>query len=199
MAEHYIVPQHHQINKEARRCLYGHRSFVVWFTGLSGSGKSTLANMLELKLHHQGSHTYILDGDNVRAGLNRNLGFSDEDRQENIRRIGEVAKLMVDAGLIVLTAFISPFRADRDTVRAMLGADEFVEVFVNCPLEICEQRDVKGLYQKARAGIIKNFTGIDSPFEAPENPEVVVHTHQESPEEALQKIQNTINGFIQLR
>lgn len=184
----YIIPQHHQIQKKDRNSLFGHQSLVIWFTGLSGSGKSTLANLLEQKLYADGIHTYILDGDNVRAGLNKDLGFSEEDRQENIRRIGEVAKLMADAGTVVLTAFISPFRSDRQMVKELLEADEFVEVFVDCPLEICEQRDVKGLYAKARAGMIKNFTGIDSPFEAPENPHIHIQTHLQSQEDALEKL-----------
>ena len=148
----------------------------IWLTGLSGSGKSTLANALEVALTEQGKHTYLLDGDNVRHGLNKNLGMSDEDRTENIRRVSEVAKLMVDAGLVVITAFISPFRADRDAVRALFEDGEFVEVFADAPLEECEKRDPKGLYQKARQGIIKEFTGIDSPYEAPEGAELVLDT-----------------------
>ena len=148
----------------------------IWLTGLSGSGKSTLANALEVALTEQGKHTYLLDGDNVRHGLNKNLGMSDEDRTENIRRVSEVAKLMVDAGLVVVTAFISPFRADRDAARALFEDGEFVEVFVDAPLEKCEERDPKGLYKKARAGQIKEFTGIDSPYEAPDRAEVVINT-----------------------
>ncbi|NLU35366.1 MAG: adenylyl-sulfate kinase [Wolinella succinogenes] len=145
---------------------------VVWFTGLSGSGKSTLANELESRLYAMGYHTYLLDGDNVRHGLNSDLGFGEADRIENIRRIGEVSKLFVDAGLIVLSAFISPFRNDRGRVRSLMGADEFVEVFVDTPLSVCEARDPKGLYKKARRGEIKSFTGIDSPYEEPLNPEI---------------------------
>ncbi|ASK33619.1 adenylyl-sulfate kinase [Alcanivorax sp. N3-2A] len=148
----------------------------IWLTGLSGSGKSTLANALEVALAGQGKHTYLLDGDNVRHGLNKNLGMSDEDRTENIRRVSEVAKLMVDAGLVVVTAFISPFRADRDAARALFKEGEFVEVFVDAPLAECEKRDPKGLYKKARAGEIKEFTGIDSPYEAPANAEIVINT-----------------------
>jgi adenylyl-sulfate kinase len=148
----------------------------IWLTGLSGSGKSTLANALEVALSEQGKHTYLLDGDNVRHGLNKNLGMSDEDRTENIRRVSEVAKLMVDAGLVVVTAFISPFRADRDAARALFEEGEFVEVFVDAPLAECEKRDPKGLYKKARAGEIKEFTGIDSPYEAPAAAEVVINT-----------------------
>jgi adenylyl-sulfate kinase len=158
---------------------------VLWFTGLSGSGKSTLANALERKLFELGHHSYLLDGDNIRHGLNKDLGFSDADRVENIRRIGEVAKLFVDAGLIVMTAFISPFRSDREMARKLVAEGEFIEVFVDTPLEVCEQRDPKGLYKKARAGEVKNFTGISSPYEAPENPEFTLHTANESVEESV--------------
>ncbi|HEH9419685.1 TPA: adenylyl-sulfate kinase [Aeromonas sobria] len=167
-----IVWHDHAVNKASRAELKRQKPLVIWFTGLSGAGKSTLAGALEQALAGEGKHTYLLDGDNVRHGLCGDLGFDDAARQENIRRVGEVAKLMVDAGLIVLTAFISPFRAERDLVRNLLGADEFVEVFVDAPLAICEERDPKGLYKKARAGEITNFTGIDSAYEAPEQPEI---------------------------
>jgi len=177
MNQENIIPHQHHINKFDRNQLKNHKGVVIWFTGLSGSGKSTLASEMESKLFEKGIHTYILDGDNIRTGLNKGLTFSEEDRQENIRRIGEVAKLMVDAGLVVLTAFISPFISDRQMVRNLVADDEFIEVFVDCPLEICEQRDVKGLYKKARAGAIKHFTGIDSPFEKPEKPEITISTH----------------------
>lgn len=160
----------------------------IWLTGLSGSGKSTLANALEVALTEQGKHTYLLDGDNVRHGLNKNLGMSDEDRTENIRRVSEVAKLMVDAGLVVITAFISPFRADRDTARALFEDGEFVEVFADAPLEECEKRDPKGLYKKARAGEIKEFTGIDSPYEAPANAEVVINTAENDIGECVRQL-----------
>ncbi len=184
-----IVPHKHKITKQDRAKRYNQRPAIVWFTGLSGSGKSTLASRVEEILFHQyNAKTYILDGDNIRSGLNKDLGFSAEDRQENIRRIGEVAKLFVDAGLIVLTAFISPYRKDREMVRNLVDDGEFIEVYVRCPLEVCEQRDVKGLYKKARAGIIKNFTGIDDPYEEPENPEIIVDTHLLSVDEAAQKI-----------
>lgn len=161
------------ITPAARERLNGHRGQVVWFTGLSGSGKSTLANALEVELHARGMRTYVLDGDNVRRGLNRDLGFSDADRVENIRRVAEVATLMADAGLVVMTAFISPFRRERELARDIVGADRFLEVYVSTPLDVCEQRDVKGLYKLARAGKITNMTGIGSPYEAPERPQYV--------------------------
>jgi bifunctional enzyme CysN/CysC len=157
---------------------------VVWFTGLSGSGKSTIANIVERKLHQMGRHTYMLDGDNVRHGLNRDLGFTEEDRVENIRRVAEVSGLMVDAGLIVLVSFISPFRAERRLARERLAEGEFIEVFVDTPIEVAEQRDPKGLYKKARQGELKNFTGIDSPYERPENPEIRIDSTVTSAEEA---------------
>ena len=164
------------VTAEDREKLLNQKGCVIWFTGLSGSGKSTLANAVEHVLHQQRHHTYVLDGDNVRHGLNKNLGFSPEDREENIRRIGEVAKLFADAGTIVMTAFISPYRADRDQARALIAEGRFVEVFVDCPLEVCEERDTKGLYKKARAGEIKEFTGISAPYESPLNPEVTVNS-----------------------
>ncbi|MFD2203310.1 adenylyl-sulfate kinase [Shivajiella indica] len=161
---------------------------LIWFTGLSGSGKSTLANGTEVQLHEKGFKTFLLDGDNVRAGLNKDLGFSEEDRIENIRRIGEVSKLMLDAGLIVISAFISPFRHDRKLIEQLVGKDNFLEIFVDCPLEICEQRDVKGLYKKARQGIIQNFTGINSPYEKPLSPFLRVQTDQMELDKAIQLI-----------
>ena len=167
-----IVWHQHEINKDTRGESLGQKPRVLWLTGLSGSGKSTLANLLEKKLHEKGKHTYLLDGDNVRHGLCGDLGFSDKDRVENIRRISEVAKLFVDSGMVVLTAFISPFQADRDFCRNLLADGEFIEVYVDTPLEVCEQRDPKGLYKKARSGEIKHFTGIDSTYEAPQSPEV---------------------------
>jgi len=167
-----IVWHDHAVDKRSRSEQKGQKPLVIWFTGLSGAGKSTLAGALEQALAARGKHTYLLDGDNVRHGLCGDLGFDDAARQENIRRVGEVAKLMVDAGLIVLTAFISPFRAERELVRNLLGEGEFVEVFVDAPLAVCEERDPKGLYKKARAGEIRNFTGIDSAYEAPEQPEI---------------------------
>ncbi len=171
------------INKEMHSKLKGQKPFVLWFTGLSGSGKSSIANLVEKKLYALGHHTYVLDGDNVRHGLNRDLGFASADRVENIRRIGEVAKLMVDAGLITLVSFISPFRSERQQVRSILEKDEFIEIFVDTPLDVCQQRDVKGLYKKALSGEIKNFTGISSPYEAPLNPELRLLTTEKTPEE----------------
>jgi bifunctional enzyme CysN/CysC len=182
------------VTRERHAELKGQQPKVLWFTGLSGAGKSTIANLVEKKLAALGRHTFLLDGDNVRHGLNRDLGFTDADRVENIRRVGEVAKLMTDAGLIVLTAFISPFRAEREMVRAMLPAGEFVEIFVDTPLADAEKRDVKGLYAKARAGTLKNFTGIDSPYEPPENPELRIDTNALSPEEAADAIVEHLLG-----
>ena len=167
-----IVWHDHHVSKEERSSIKEQKPCILWFTGLSGSGKSTIANAVELRLNELQKHTYLLDGDNVRMGLNKGLGFSDEDRIENIRRIGEVSKLFVDAGTIVLTAFISPFQKERDTVRELVEKDEFIEVFIDTPLEVCESRDPKGLYKKARTGEILNFTGISSPYEAPEKPEI---------------------------
>lgn len=167
-----IVWHQHQVSHTERCEQKSQKPCVLWFTGLSGSGKSTVANAVESLLLKNNNHSYLLDGDNVRHGLNKDLSFNADDRVENIRRIGEVAKLFVDSGLIVLSAFISPFRADREQVRELLGEGEFIEVFVDTPLEICEQRDPKGLYKKARSGDIKNFTGLDSPYESPENPEI---------------------------
>jgi len=164
------------VDKAARSALKGQKPAVLWFTGLSGSGKSTIANLVERSLLAQGRHTYLLDGDNVRHGLNRDLGFTDADRVENIRRVAETSKLFVDAGLIVLVSFISPFRSERRMARELLGAGEFIEIFVDTPIEVCKERDPKGLYQRAMAGEIKNFTGIDSPYEAPESPELTIRT-----------------------
>ncbi len=183
-----IVPQFFNVEREDRSKLNGHNSIVLWFTGLSGSGKSTLANMVEKKLYNLGVHTYSLDGDNIRGGLNRNLGFSREDREENLRRIAEVAKLFVDSGCVVIASFISPLESDRTFVKEIIGAKDFLEVFVNTPLEICEKRDVKGLYKKARAGEIKNFTGIDAPYEAPQSADIEIKTNDEKPDDAVERI-----------
>jgi adenylylsulfate kinase len=175
------------VTRADRERLNGHRGCTVWLTGLSGSGKSTIAVELEKRLWDRGVRAYILDGDNVRHGLNKNLGFSPADRTENIRRIGEVAKLFTEAGMVAITAFISPYREDRDQVRALMP-DDFVEVLVECPLEVCEQRDVKGLYQKARAGQIKEFTGISAPYEPPATPELTLRTDRQSVEESVAAI-----------
>ncbi|MFW4406730.1 adenylyl-sulfate kinase [Lactiplantibacillus paraplantarum] len=183
-----ITWHHSQVSKTERQQLNQHKSVVLWFTGLSGSGKSTIANAVEKALFDQQIGSYVLDGDNMRFGLNKNLGFSAEDREENIRRLGEVAKLFVDAGVITLTAFISPYRADRDKVRANLDTDEFIEVFVDTPLEVCEQRDVKQLYAKARRGEIKGFTGIDDPYEAPVTPEITIDTSKQPLADSVQQV-----------
>jgi bifunctional enzyme CysN/CysC len=180
--------QHLDVSRETHARIKGQKPAVLWFTGLSGAGKSTIANLVEKKLVTLGKHTFLLDGDNVRHGLNRDLGFTDADRIENIRRVGEVARLMADAGLIVMTAFISPFRAERDMVRAMLPDGEFIEVFIDTPLAEAEQRDVKGLYAKARAGEILNFTGIDSPYEPPERAEIHIDITTMTPEAAADLI-----------
>ncbi len=183
-----IVWHSSTINKIDRQKLNQHKSGILWFTGLSGSGKSTIANALEKRLYEQGIRSYLLDGDNVRHGLNKDLGFSAEDRKENIRRISEVAKLFVDAGTIVVTAFISPFREDRQIARDLVESDEFMEIYIKCSLEECENRDPKGLYQKARNGQIPDFTGISSPYEEPINPDLIVETDRLSIDEAVDYI-----------
>ena len=176
------------VTRERRNQINGHKSVVIWFTGLSGSGKSTLAHSVEEELHNLDCRTFVLDGDNVRHGLSSNLSFSDDDRKENIRRIGEAAKLMMEAGVIAMTAFISPFKKDRNLVRQLLPQGDFIEIFCKASLETCESRDVKGLYKRARAGEIKNYTGIDSPYEAPDNPELIIDTESESLEESVAKV-----------
>jgi len=176
------------ISQEDRERLNGHRGFTVWFTGLSASGKSTVAVALEEALYERGARTFILDGDNVRHGLNKNLGFSPEDRKENIRRLGEVAKLFNEAGVVTLTAFISPYREDRQSARDLAADGSFIEVFVDCPVDVCEQRDPKGAYKKAREGIIKEFTGISAPYEEPERPEIHLRTDQLSVDQSVQTI-----------
>jgi adenylylsulfate kinase len=193
-----IVWHQHAVDKHARAENKQQQPCVLWFTGLSGSGKSTVAGALEYELHKAGYHTYLLDGDNVRFGLCGDLGFSDADRKENIRRVGEVAKLMVDAGVIVLTAFISPHREEREQVRALLGDNEFIEVHVDADLAICEQRDPKGLYKKARAGEIKNFTGIDSAYEAPGSPELYLDNGNQPLSQSVDKIMAFLSqqGYI---
>ena len=183
-----IVWHEQQVTKKERSVLKGQKACILWFTGLSASGKSTIANALEVKLIEQNKHTYLLDGDNIRLGLNKGLSFSDEDRIENIRRIGEVSKLFVDSGLIVLTAFISPFIKDREIVKRLVEKDEFIEIFVDTPLHICENRDPKGLYLKAREGEILNFTGISSPYEAPLSAEIHLKTEEKSVESCVNQI-----------
>ena len=187
-----IIRHNYQVSKSERQELLDQNSLLLWFTGLSGSGKSTIANALEHKLHLEGFKTYALDGDNIRKGINNDLTFSPEDRKENIRRIAEIANLMVDAGVIVLAAFVSPYKKDRENIARIVGNDNFVEIFVNTSIEECERRDVKGLYKKARAGEIKDFTGVNAPYEAPENPEVEIITDGLSIEECVSKIYDKI-------
>jgi len=190
-----IIWHDQNIIKSDREKLLNQKPCILWFTGLSGSGKSTVANAVEKKLFEMGRKTYLLDGDNVRHGLNKDLGFSDLDRIENIRRIGEVSKLFVDSGLIVLTAFISPFKSDRQIARTLVNYNEFIEIYVNTPLEVCEKRDPKGLYKKARQGAIKNFTGIDSPYESPVNPQIEVETDKLDIKQSVDKIINYLIKF----
>jgi adenylylsulfate kinase len=182
------IYHHATVTREKRNQLNSHKSVVIWFTGLSGSGKSTLAHSVEEELYNLGCRTFVLDGDNVRHGLSSNLTFSDDDRKENIRRIGEGAKLMMEAGVITMTAFISPFKKDRNLARQLLPHGDFIEIYCKASLEVCESRDVKGLYRRARAGEIKNYTGIDSPYEAPDNPELVIDTEIESLDESVVKV-----------
>lgn len=193
----HIIPYNRTIEQSDRIQRNGYRPKAIWFTGLSGSGKSTLANALEAHFYKRGCHTYLLDGDNIRKGLNNDLDFSNRARKENIRRVSEVTRLFIDAGIMVFIAFVSPFEEDRRQARALIG-DDFTEVYVNCPLNTCESRDVKGLYKKARAGVIKNFTGIDSPFEVPENPDIVVNTATYSISQCLNKLIEKIEPQIRL-
>jgi adenylylsulfate kinase len=198
MAEQKATNVHwheHSVSKAERAQLSGHKGIMLWFTGLSASGKSTVANTVDHKLHALGKRTFVLDGDNIRMGLNKNLGFSAEDRAENIRRIGEVGKLFVSAGVITSTAFISPYRRDRDAVRALLEPGEFIEIFMDTPIEICEQRDPKGLYKKARAGQLKGFTGIDDPYEAPEKPELTLDGGKKS----IDDLADEVIAFLERR
>lgn len=183
-----VVWHHAGVTRKRREQMNGHRAVNLWFTGLSGSGKSTLAHAVEEELHQDGCRTFVFDGDNVRHGLCANLSFSEEDRHENIRRIGEMAKLFIEAGVIALTAFISPFKADRERVRALVSENDFVEIYCNSPLAVCEERDVKGLYKKARRGEIKNYTGISSPYEEPEHPDLVLDTANETVETNVEKV-----------
>ncbi|MGE7760013.1 adenylyl-sulfate kinase [Peribacillus sp. NPDC097895] len=198
MSQQENIHQHSfSITKELRQALHGHKSYILWFTGLSGSGKSTIANMVESRLHDMGISTYILDGDNLRNGLNEDLGFSSDDRKENIRRIGEVSKIFVDGGIVVLATFISPYASDRENVRKKVQKDEFIEIYVKCPIEACEKRDPKGLYKKARIGEITHFTGVSAPYEEPENPEILIETSQYTIEECVQQVMNYLkdNGL----
>ncbi|MDR2017481.1 MAG: adenylyl-sulfate kinase [Syntrophobacterales bacterium] len=186
--ERYLTTYEGIITKPDRRRRNGHSSLIVWFTGLSGSGKSTLAYRLEEELFHRNVSAYVLDGDNIRTGLNSDLGFTVEDREENIRRIGETAKLFVDAGVVAITSFISPYRKDRGAARDIVGKEEFVEIYVKCPFDVCEQRDVKGLYRKAKQGLISNFTGLGDVYEEPVNPEITVETDKMKVKESVAKI-----------
>ena len=185
-----IVWQHSLVNKAERNLRSGHKSAVLWLTGFSGAGKSTLAHAIERRLHERNCATFVLDGDNVRHGLCADLGFSQHDREENIRRVGEMAKLFTEAGVIAITAFISPFIADRERVRSIMPAGEFIEIYCRCPLEVCEGRDVKGLYAKARQGLIADFTGISSPYEPPVNPEITVDTGTDSLDACVERVLN---------
>ena len=191
-----LVKHNYSVSKKDRQQLNDQKSFLLWFTGLSGSGKSTLASALEHKLYKEGYKTYALDGDNIRKGINNDLSFSPEDRTENIRRIAEVANLMVDAGLIVLAAFVSPYKKDRDNIKKIVGDDNFVEIFINTSLKECEKRDVKGLYKKARAGEIENFTGINAPYEAPDNPDVEIVTDNKTIEASVDEIYKLIQSKL---
>ncbi len=193
-----IKPVKRKITREDKEKLLNQRAKVIWLTGLSGSGKSTLGILLEEELHKRGFLTVLLDGDNVRAGLNRNLGFGLEDRLENIRRVAEVSKLFLSTGIITINCFITPTKAMRELAKDIIGKDDYIEIYVNAPLEVCEQRDIKGLYEKARKGLIKNFTGIDSPFEEPENPDLEIRTDKLSVEEAINKILDLVLPQITL-
>lgn len=187
MSKH-IVPHSYQVSKQDRMASNNHNAFLIWFTGLSGSGKSTIANLVEKALYEKGYKTYSLDGDNIRKGINNDLSFAPEDRTENIRRIAEVANLMIDAGLVVMAAFVSPYKKDRDNIRTIVKDVNFVEIYINTSIEECERRDVKGLYKKARAGEIKNMTGISAPYEAPENPDIEIKTEEESIDDSVKRI-----------
>ncbi|KPK41442.1 MAG: adenylylsulfate kinase [Omnitrophica WOR_2 bacterium SM23_29] len=194
LKEKNIVWHPHRVNQKDREKIKEHKSCVIWFTGLPSSGKSTIAHELEYGLNKRGKHTYVLDGDNIRHGLNRNLGFSREDRKENIRRIGEVVKLFVDAGIVTIAAFISPFRKDREAVRNLLKDGEFIEIYTKCPIEVCMERDPKNLYKKAMAGEIKEFTGISQPYEEPLNSEIMLETDKLSVSESVNKILNYLKS-----
>ena len=189
----HTVPQNYKITKSQREILHGHKAYLLWFTGLSGSGKSTLANLVEIELHKKGLSTYILDGDNVRKGINKDLSFAPKDRSENIRRIAEISNLMLDAGVITLAAFVSPYKKDREVVKQVVGPDKFIETYVNTSLVACESRDVKGLYKKARAGEIKNMTGISAPYQAPTHPDLEIITDGQTIQESVAVIMQFLN------
>lgn len=193
-----VIQQDYNVSVEHRRKQNKHNSLLIWFTGLSGSGKSTLANQVEVALHEQGLRTYVLDGDNIRRGLNTDLDFTPEGRKENLRRIAEAAKLFIDAGVVTLAAFISPLQKDREKIKQIVGKENFIEVYVKASVEACEKRDVKGLYQKARNGEIKNFTGISAPYEEPENPDVIVNSEKETIAESIQIIMDQIKTKLEL-
>lgn len=191
--------QHYAITKKDRRRANNHNSLLLWFTGLSGSGKSTLANLVEVELHKKGIKTYVLDGDNIRRGINADLDFTPEGRSENLRRIAEIAKLFIDAGVVVLAAFVSPMKKDREKIANIVGKENFVEIFVNASIEECEKRDVKGLYKKARTGEIKNFTGISAPYEPPKNADIEVNSGEESIEYSIKKLEEKIVPMLKLK
>ena len=193
-----VIQQDYNVSVEHRRKQNKHNSLLIWFTGLSGSGKSTLANQVEVALHEQGLRTYVLDGDNIRRGLNTDLDFTPEGRKENLRRIAEAAKLFIDAGVVTLAAFISPLQKDREKIKQIAGKENFIEIYVKASVEACEKRDIKGLYQKARNGEIKNFTGISAPYEEPENPDVVVNSEKETIAESIQIIMDQIKTKLEL-
>lgn len=193
-----VIQQDYNVSVEHRRKQNKHNSLLIWFTGLSGSGKSTLANQVEVALHEQGLRTYVLDGDNIRRGLNTDLDFTPEGRKENLRRIAEAAKLFIDAGVVTLAAFISPLQKDREKIKQIVGKENFIEIYVKASVEVCEKRDVKGLYQKARNGEIKNFTGISAPYEEPENPDVIVNSEKETIAESIQIIMDQIKTKLEL-
>ena len=187
-----IIPHKYKVTSQDRRKSNKHNSFLLWFTGLSGSGKSTIANGVEYELYKQGVQTYVLDGDNIRKGINKDLTFAPEDRTENIRRIAEISSLMIDAGLVVIAAFVSPYKKDRENIKSIVKDVNFVEIYINTSVEECERRDVKGLYKKARTGEIKNMTGVSAPYEAPETPDIEIKTEEESVEKAVKRILNYI-------
>ena len=189
----HTVPQNYKITKSQREILHGHKAYLLWFTGLSGSGKSTLANLVEMELHKKGLSTYILDGDNIRQGINKDLSFAPQDRSENIRRIAEISNLMLDAGVVTLAAFVSPYIKDREAVKQIVGLDNVIEIYINTTLKVCEQRDVKGLYKKARVGEIKNMTGISAPYEAPTHPDLEVVTDGKTIQESVAVIMQFLN------